>query len=336
MKKAFTLIELLVVIAIIAILAAMLMPALARAREEARRSNCRSNLHNVSLGLQMQRNTHKEVWAVSYEPARAANQYCNAFGRIIGEGYVPDLDVFNCPTAGPKALLKDLKLPAPRTGGTVETGGMGSVLLAGYGYDNGRVDKNSIEGREVLADMDRHTFADDDGAPLVDGTHPEGLPNHTGGSNVAYFDNAVAWTDVTEVGPAPMNPQAPDNIEWLINHPVDGTTLVRYGVVQGLRCDAGRDLHLLPPDDPQCNDRWGEAPNDHDDIYSIDSRTELNVFYIGSDTDVDFAGWSWSGGKPTLPKSKDDAYITPTGAAPTGAGTPPQARWLMSSGWPQI
>lgn len=43
-KQAFTLIELLVVIAIIALLAAILFPVFARARENARRASCQSNL----------------------------------------------------------------------------------------------------------------------------------------------------------------------------------------------------------------------------------------------------------------------------------------------------
>lgn len=53
MKKrtAFTLIELLVVIAIIAILAAILFPVFARARENARRASCQSNLKQLALGV---------------------------------------------------------------------------------------------------------------------------------------------------------------------------------------------------------------------------------------------------------------------------------------------
>jgi len=50
-KTAFTLIELLVVIAIIAILAAILFPVFGRARENARRSSCMSNMKQINLGM---------------------------------------------------------------------------------------------------------------------------------------------------------------------------------------------------------------------------------------------------------------------------------------------
>ena len=73
-SQGFTLIELLVVIAIIAILAAILFPVFARARENARRSSCLSNLKQLGLGFLQYTQDYDEKFP---QPHSVAGQYGN-------------------------------------------------------------------------------------------------------------------------------------------------------------------------------------------------------------------------------------------------------------------
>lgn len=85
-KAGFTLIELLVVIAIIAILASLLLPALARAKEQAQRASCKNNMHQVSLAALMYANDNRELFPTNNRPnglVHASWISSNTYGYMV-------------------------------------------------------------------------------------------------------------------------------------------------------------------------------------------------------------------------------------------------------------
>ncbi|MEA3401446.1 MAG: type II secretion system protein [Armatimonadota bacterium] len=96
-RRGFTLIELLVVVAIIAVLAAMLFPVFSRAREQARRATCASNLRQLGLACKMYSQDHDEWLPCDYYACNSSTTHARLVRQV--EPYIGNTQILYCPSS---------------------------------------------------------------------------------------------------------------------------------------------------------------------------------------------------------------------------------------------
>ncbi len=183
----FTLLELLVVVTVIAILAGLLLPAMARAREEARKAVCKSNMKSFGLAMSMYANDYDEVHATRGLNLTAGTNDLRALGSLslLYDQYITARKIFKCPGTqdDPENLAIGLNIDSVQGLITAKSAG------CSYAYDS---QKAYLWKLGDLADI----------VPLVplaaDKPDPRNQlrnsPNHGNtGQNVLFYDGHVAW-----------------------------------------------------------------------------------------------------------------------------------------------
>ena len=153
-RSAFTLIELLVVIAIIAILAAILFPVFARARENARRSSCQSNLKQIGLGVLQYVQDYDEIYPRAWFHINNVGGNGNAtYPRWVDvvQPYMKSTQIFVCPSATNQSFRTSqtfpINTPTNRTAAELGSYAWNSAYFA----NNGQNAKGLVDGPSIAA-----------------------------------------------------------------------------------------------------------------------------------------------------------------------------------------
>ena len=203
-QKAFTLIELLVVIAIIAILAAILFPAFARARENARRASCQSNFKQLMLGLvQYTQDYDDRLPNVSDDVAAipTTGNWTSYFGTPV---------VFDPSKGSIFPYLKSAQIfvcPSDSKGQT-----QGQSYAINSCLTPGGQDANKLRYGQSLAAFEETTkwmALGEEGNPLDSSASTDDgflytnindfTARHLEGSNIAFLDGHVKWFRVEKI-----------------------------------------------------------------------------------------------------------------------------------------